>query len=147
MIYFVRLSDDGPIKIGTTIDLGGRMRTLGYEYESAPTVLAIRDGGRDEEREHHEKFAHLRINQSEWFLGGADLLQYIRDECKPAMDEDWERQSNEPLRITFSFKCRTEYRGWISRYARFKRLPPSILIDQALTRMAEGDGFEPPPER
>lgn len=57
------------------------------------------------------------------------------------------KPSPEGRRVTFTFKCRPEFKDWVGRYAKTKRIPPSFLIDQALTRIAELDGFEAPPER
>ena len=52
-----------------------------------------------------------------------------------------------PREALIALKCRQEYKDWVSRLARKHRTTPSHIIDVALVKFAEADGFEPPPER
>lgn len=64
---------NGRIKIGTTGNLPRRLYGLHW-----PMPLAVEPGSFDVERERHDQFAGLRIDQaSEWFRPGADLLAHI----------------------------------------------------------------------
>lgn len=46
-----------------------------------------------------------------------------------------------------AIRCFADWKIWVAEFARHKRITPSYLIDQALARMAEADGFPLPPER
>lgn len=46
-----------------------------------------------------------------------------------------------------TMKCWRAYKLWVEEFARSKRTTPSQLIDMALIRMAEADGFKAAPER
>ena len=72
MIYFLRNADRTAIKIGTTIRLSARLKTLAAEHGELE-VLAVIDGGRDQEKGLHRRFADLRT-VGEWFEPGDDLL-------------------------------------------------------------------------
>jgi hypothetical protein len=48
---------------------------------------------------------------------------------------------------TVAIATHRPFREWLDRFASHKRLTRSILIDQALTRMAAEEGFTPPPPR
>jgi hypothetical protein len=52
-----------------------------------------------------------------------------------------------PREDLIAIKCRKAYKEWVVEYARSKRTTPSQLIDQALVKSAEADGFKLPPER
>jgi hypothetical protein len=52
-----------------------------------------------------------------------------------------------PRKSLIAVKCRAEYKAWVVRLAKQRRITPSQLVDIALTRMAEQDGDVPPPER
>lgn len=40
-----------------------------------------------------------------------------------------------------------KYHEWLRRYAYSRRQPFSSVIEVALSRLAEADGFDPPPRR
>lgn len=46
-----------------------------------------------------------------------------------------------------AIKCWRAYKVWLNKFAKAKRLPPSVLFDLAMSKLAEAEGFEPPPER
>jgi hypothetical protein len=46
-----------------------------------------------------------------------------------------------------ALKCRSDFKDWVSEFARKLRTNPSQLIDRALTKLAQTEGFREPPER
>ena len=54
----------------------------------------------------------------------------------------------EPLRKNvISIRGTETWRGWLTEYAAFRRVPVTSLIDQVLSEAAKRDGFTLPPER
>ena len=86
MIYFVRLGEGGPIKIGCTHDIPWRMERLRNGHKLRVQFLKTVPGEREQEREAHERFAHYRIGRSEQFRPGPDLMDYLG----LARIRDWE---------------------------------------------------------
>ena len=82
MIYFIQAASGGPIKIGTTLRLTVRLKTVRRERND-PTlqVLAVMDGRHREESALHRRFRHLALGK-EWFHPGVELLACIRDEAR-----------------------------------------------------------------
>jgi Meiotically up-regulated gene 113 len=91
MIYFARLQT-GEIKIGTTVWLPARlaMHDMEGRYGRNLIVIAVKEGGRDVEKQLHRKFAHLSINVRhcrtygpvEVFRPEKELLSYIARHCR-----------------------------------------------------------------
>lgn len=77
MIYFVRAGDNGPIKIGTTIDVGMRLKTFQTIIYNI-TLLGVIEGGRSEEKSLHEQFSTIRLS-GEWFQDTPELLEFINE--------------------------------------------------------------------
>jgi len=71
MIYFVQNKAGSVIKIGTSENVKTRLQQLG-EVD----LLALRHGGKTEEKELHVRFAKDRA-YGEWFHPSSDLLEYI----------------------------------------------------------------------
>jgi hypothetical protein len=94
MIYFVRSPRGGPIKIGTTIRLADRLPALNRGRFGPVEVLAIMDGGYDEEAALHRKFRYWRCEDSfsegdtEWFTPCDKLLALIETEGRPWTEID-----------------------------------------------------------
>jgi len=78
-VYFLRVGDDGPIKIGFTRDIIRRLRGLQTAHPEEIRLLAkiVVRFPRQLEREVHARFAHLRIS-GEWFRAEPELLDYVR---------------------------------------------------------------------
>lgn len=83
-VYFAQDLNGGPIKIGHSIDVSARIKTLESHYGRPLALLATRPGGKDEERAVHERFAHLRLidsgrqgRQPEQFRPAAELMEFI----------------------------------------------------------------------
>lgn len=73
MIYFLRASNGGPVKIGFTNNLKRRM--IAYRTHNPEEVIVIRtiDGDRLTEKWLHKEFSELRI-RTEWFTFTESML-------------------------------------------------------------------------
>jgi hypothetical protein len=47
----------------------------------------------------------------------------------------------------YAFKCYDDYKEWLEEFAGLYRVPPVLLIDQALVELAKLRGFRAPPIR
>ncbi|HVX07020.1 GIY-YIG nuclease family protein [Humibacter sp.] len=70
VVYYLRL--DTRIKIGTTGNLGQRMRRLWHDE-----LVAIEPGDRLLERSRHEQFARYRLGPSEWFERSPEIADHV----------------------------------------------------------------------
>ncbi len=82
MIYFVRIGENGPVKIGTTLCLPTRLKQHESDFRCDLIVLGVMDGGRVTESQVHLQFAHLRCSGKELFDGTEELLFYIKKHCR-----------------------------------------------------------------
>lgn len=71
-VYFLR--NGSRVKIGTTTNLRQRVRRLALRDDSIALIL---HGGSDVERALHQKFAELRVGNTEWFHGAKTLNDFI----------------------------------------------------------------------
>lgn len=72
VVYYLDRVDR--VKIGMTTSITGRLASL----QALPDdLLAVEPGGRSREFDQHLRFQHLRIGRTEWFIKGADLMEYI----------------------------------------------------------------------
>ncbi len=76
LVYFLQGVDGGPIKIGTTRGLAGRVAYLQTASPVRLRVLCAVEGDRFIEQGLHESFAHLRLH-GEWFSPGPEILACI----------------------------------------------------------------------
>lgn len=65
-VYFIRVGDDGPVKIGFSIDVARRKAHLQVSHSVPLKLLRTIEGGRATERWLHAHFAPRRL-QGEWF--------------------------------------------------------------------------------
>ena len=72
-VYFIRIGEDGPIKIGLTDDVKRRLEQLQTANPEALRLIACVPGDRRLEAHLHRRFTSDRIN-GEWFRPGTDLL-------------------------------------------------------------------------
>ena len=79
LVYFLQAEGSGRIKIGTTKDLGQRLRALRAGSPVRLELLGVVRGGRHMEQLIHIAFAPLRAGRSEWFEPGKSLLSFIRN--------------------------------------------------------------------
>jgi len=77
VVYFIQSGDAlGPIKIGTAIDAGKRLRDLQCAHPYDLVILGTLPGGRAEEREFHQQFADVHI-RGEWFMYAKSFARFI----------------------------------------------------------------------
>lgn len=76
-VYFMQAIGGGPIKIGHSKDVEKRQAQLEARYGRPLVVVHIIEGDRGTEQAIHQKFARLRIRQTEQFRVGRDLIEFI----------------------------------------------------------------------
>ena len=81
VVYFIQRGRMGPIKIGTTVNLVGRLSSL--SANGSDVLLTLR-GSYVEERALHEVFKADRIDRTEWFRPSEDLLSFIGERDRGA---------------------------------------------------------------
>lgn len=85
-IYFLHAPSARAIKIGISIDIDKRIQSLRSGSPVSLTLLGTIAGGADEEKEIHNRWAHIRMH-GEWFSATSELLDDIdRMIDKPVMD-------------------------------------------------------------
>lgn len=129
MIYFIKSKSDKRIKIGTTVRLSHRLRELAREFGDELTVLAVAEGSFDQERELHQRFAHLRA-VGEWFEPGDDLIGFILEEGKPWDGRD-EKHPSKFIRVSDDFAAA------ITRAASFKEISVAEFATKHLLPIVE----------
>lgn len=77
VVYYIRRTSDGAIKIGTTTKFAVRMTHLRTAHGELQ-VLLTHGGTRAEERSMHLIFRRYRIGRTEWFAPTKDLLRWIK---------------------------------------------------------------------
>jgi hypothetical protein len=77
VIYVLQAPDGGPLKIGFSDDVPARIRQLESHYRRPLALLATMDGGREEERAIHERFAEHRLGRTEQFKPVAEIMAFI----------------------------------------------------------------------
>lgn len=84
-VYFVQRGDGGPIKVGTTTGLEGRLKSLRTAVPNLVVLRVIEGGDRALEKRLHRQFEADRID-GEWFAPTPALLAYIAGgdgQCPP----------------------------------------------------------------
>lgn len=89
MIYAAVRRSDGCIKIGTSTNPHERMSTLSLKGRHRNVLIAIWEGGRQEEHEAHQALMKWNVNkplgnympwrgEREWFYPSRSVLRFIR---------------------------------------------------------------------
>jgi hypothetical protein len=78
VVYYIRRTSDGLIKIGTTVYMRGRMKAIAKEHATVIEILVTHIGAADREHEMHRQFADLRVT-GEWFRPEPALLDFIAE--------------------------------------------------------------------
>lgn len=81
-VYYLMIGPD-TVKIGTTVDLRGRLNGLRTDQQY---VVAIEHGGRELERQRHLQFAATRIGRRENFRLSDELRRHI-ESLQPERDD------------------------------------------------------------
>ncbi len=125
-VYFVRSKQTGLIKIGTTRQLGARVRNLELDLGRLE-LLGVLEGGNTRERELQEKFLFLRT-AGEWFTASKPLLDFIANDtirCDPL---------DSPLKNRVFLHCEIAHdlRSELSHAARLAHKTMPELLDEIL---------------
>ena len=102
-VYFIQQGEDGPIKIGFSTDVEGRLKSLQTATPYPLVLLGVMEGNITTEARLHGLFQFCRLS-GEWFEPRDVLLQFIRDQAVP-------------LETTISEKSEeaTTFNRWLSR--------------------------------
>lgn len=73
--YFIG-GDSGPVKIGYSVDVKGRLAALQLASPVRLQVLALANGGAAREAAYHAQFAHVRLH-GEWFERTVEIEREI----------------------------------------------------------------------
>lgn len=128
MIYFVRGTRSGMVKIGSTENLKARMRSLRTASPEPLEVLAVVPGGLSEERALHDRFAEHRA-VGEWFHPRRELLAFV------------EKLTRDPRIDHPALRRRTARTTMRSREAQRERLE-TIRLAAVKHGLSERDWFE-----
>ena len=78
VIYFIRNTKSGYIKIGLATNAEARLRALQTGAEYRLELLATEAGGYAREQALHQQFDDLRVRaDGEWFRPGPELTRYV----------------------------------------------------------------------
>lgn len=77
LVYFIQRGVDGPVKIGHSKNVRGRLSSLQTGIPERLHLLGVLDGGKAEEQRLHRYFSAHCI-QGEWFSPAPEVLAYIR---------------------------------------------------------------------
>ena len=90
-VYFVRLGEGGPVKIGFTLILKQRLSQLQTSAAEPLQVLGTIPGAtRALEKRLHRQFSHLRTS-GEWFAAEEELLDWIREHTQAGPGDGGQR--------------------------------------------------------
>lgn len=148
MIYFAQIASDGPVKVGFTDDLPTRRKALENLYGCRLTILATMQGGRDEERAIHNRFAHLRLGRTEQFRPAAELMAFIGRPLLVGVNSDTvEVMPAIGERITIiNLKGSEEFRDWLAAMVEKTHIPASTITRLAYQEWAKRNGHPEPPK-
>ena len=76
MIYFARHLYGGPIKIGCSIAVGARLKSLQREYRAELKILGVMNGSLPDEKLLHRFFSSFKV-VGEWFVPSRTILDFI----------------------------------------------------------------------
>lgn len=80
MIYFIRVNNNGPIKIGYTKDPERRLRDLQGANAFPLTMVGLRKGSRSDEKCLHNIYQRHRVSTGgqEWYNPTKEILSEIK---------------------------------------------------------------------
>lgn len=146
MLYFIQSVEGGPVKIGTTKDLSGRVKQLEANYRTPMVVLATTDGTYKEERAMHRRFSHLRLGRTEQFRPEPELMEFIgmplfacATDVAPLEDH------SKPLAI--QVRGSDEFKSWVEEFAAIEHDTVAKFIERVLRKHAREIGFREMPRR
>ncbi len=72
-VYVMQAGEGGPVKIGTTTNIKRRLALIQNAQAVKVTLVRLMEGGPDEERALHRRFAEFRLH-GEWFSPEDEIL-------------------------------------------------------------------------
>lgn len=87
-VYFIRMGDDGPVKIGIAKDPQGRLRDLQVGCPFPLKLLATVSGGMEKEQRLHEELQEFRM-EGEWFQPTPEVFAVVERELLAPSVTSW----------------------------------------------------------
>ena len=81
-VYFIQRGENGPIKIGVSADVAGRLRMLQAASQEPLALLGTLPGGADLEQALHDRFRDQKV-RGEWFRPSPELLRLACGRPRP----------------------------------------------------------------
>jgi len=78
VVYFIRAGARGPIKIGSTSDLGKRLASLQTASPQRLQLVGAIPGGAELERAIHARLSEFRISGGEWFGPAPEVRRWAQ---------------------------------------------------------------------
>lgn len=101
MIYFIRAGDNGPIKIGITKEITGRVKGLQTAHYEDLQIVGVMPGDRNLETTLHNKFSQHHI-RGEWFQPAEEILTFVQENCSGKDGAETQYLGNGEYRILLS---------------------------------------------
>lgn len=147
-------TDGGAVKIGFSDNVEARRVQLEATYGRPLVVLAVMEGGRDEERAIHERFAHLRLEgrrrrgrRPEQFQPAPELLAFLgRPLLASANPDAVEAMPHGGRASIILLKGTPEYATWLDEFHRTTHIPKATIVRLAMAEWAVTHGYPAPPE-
>ena len=83
-VYFIRADGRGPVKIGFTTDIDGRLKSLATSHHGELKVIAAIEGSHADEQALHKQFEKYKVRR-EWFRVEGAVKKYLA--TLPAFEE------------------------------------------------------------
>ncbi len=126
MIYFIQCGKNGPIKIGYTGNVEGRLASMQTSCPYELKLLWSIKGDTDDEQDLHEEWKHERI-RGEWFHPSKKLLEYINKWAS----NDWEIKLSDDQTIDITETKSTLHINGGGWWIKAKRNEATLVIDAA----------------
>lgn len=106
------------------------------------------EGGREDERNIHARFAHLRFGRSEQFRPDPELMTFIgRPLLAVANPDTVEVMSTAVLKIIVVLRGTEEWKAWLDGLAAANGTSITTTVEQALEELADKLRVQKPPRR
>lgn len=135
-VYFIRpVGQQGPVKIGVTASLEGRLRHYMSWSPMALEVVAAMPGGFDLESRLHGKFIDDHLHH-EWFAGSVEMDRTIDEINRGCFDVSSLPQRPRPLSMSVDqYAKHLEWRSAAQRFAWMRKRGVEIPADLKDLRM------------
>ena len=98
-VYFIRIGDDGPVKIGFAKDVESRRKALQVAHPSRMNVIRTIDGDMAAENWLHDRFLDEHL-EGDWFRFHAEMVTVqLPEPLPPSRRRKWGRKR--PPRVSW----------------------------------------------